>query len=425
MAAIMERVNYQHYLGLRMKKSLFALLLISQGAGAVTLEQAFQKAISNEQIQIVQEQITQAQERINQVEGGLYPDINLSGTITRQEDDPIFERGFGQQTQKNLQVQLVQPLFQGFREFAALRLAKSDSKRNELLMEQAKLNLYQSLADIFYNIKSAENEIALSKELSRLSQERVTFLQQRVKVGRSRRSELISAQAQLASVNASLSELNSGLRQQREAFSLVTTMPANSKLDGDMAVIDLKELDALIAKIDKSPWIEVREREVEIADETVNMAKAGHWPSIDLRANYYLERGGSLQGVNWDVGLALTMPIFSGGSDQATIREALAQKRESILRQSYEKRRLESDIRATFASLQESVRQLKGLEESVTLNRRNYEELNREYGLGLVTNLDVINALNQYVQSRRDLNRIEVSSQKDRVKLKTLTGEIL
>src|SRR5690606_23608278 len=129
----------------------------------------------------------------------LYPEINLTGAITRQEDDEVFRRGFGQQTQKSLQLQLEQPLFQGFKEFAALRMAKAQNAIGQTQLELAKLNLYQALADIFYNILSIETEIELTKELAKISQDRIGYLEKRVKVGRSRKSELISARAQYVS----------------------------------------------------------------------------------------------------------------------------------------------------------------------------------------------------------------------------------
>lgn len=403
---------------------LFALFTCATAHG-VTLEEAFQSALKNEEVRAVEAQIIQSEERINQVKGGLFPDVSLTGAITRQEDDEVFRRGFGQRTQKSLQLQLVQPLFQGFKEFAALRLAKADSARSRLLLEQAKLNLYQSLAELFYGIISTEVEIKLTQELAKLSKERVGYLERRVKVGRSRKSELISAQAQLVSVSASIAELQSSLTRQREAFGLVTGLEIATKLEDGFAPKKPRQLDSYLSKLDGSPWLQARDYELESATEAVSVAKANHWPSLELRGNYYFERGGSLQGVNWDVGVALTMPIYSGGSDSAAINEAVAKKYEVSLRRDYEKRRLYSDVRATHTALEQGLSQLNGFEEAVKLNRRNYDELNREYGLGLVTNLDVINALNQYVQSQRDLNRVRVGNYKDSAKLKALTGEVL
>lgn len=408
-----------------MKFSLLFLLILSSPAFAVSLEEAFQKALTNEEVKAVEAQIIQSQERINQVKGGLYPDINLSGAITRQEDDEVFRRGFGQRTQKSLQLQLEQPLFQGFKEFAALRLARADGARSQELLEQARLNLYLSLADVFYDILSSEVELKLTTEVADLSKERVSFLQKRVKVGRSRKSELISAEAQYVGVKASIEELQSNIIRRREAFSLVTGLPTNTALDDSVMRIKPKALDTLLNKIDETPWMQARQYELESAQEQISIAKARHWPSLDLRGNYYFERGGSLQGVNWDIGVALTMPLFSGGSDQAVVREALAKRHEVSLRKDYERKRLYSDVRATHASLEQGMSQLKSFEKAVNLNRRNYEELNREYGLGLVTNLDVINALNQYVQSQRDLNRIRQNNYKNVARLKTLTGEVL
>ena len=50
------------------------------------------------------------------------------------------------------------------------------------------------------------------------------------------------------------------------------------------------------------------------AQENVSVQRGAHYPSIDGTANYYFVRPpGILQNVHWDVGVALTVPIFSGG----------------------------------------------------------------------------------------------------------------
>ncbi len=92
------------------------------------------------------------------------------------------------------------------------------------------------------------------------------------------------------------------------------------------------------------------------------MARGAHLPSLDLNANRYLERSGSLENVDWDVQLALTIPLYAGGSVQSRVREAQSQSTQAELGVSQAQRQAEQEIRSFHQTVVLDRSQLDALE---------------------------------------------------------------
>jgi outer membrane protein len=127
--------------------------------------------------------------------------------------------------------------------------------------------------------------------------------------------------------------------------------------------------------------------------------------------------------VNWDVQLALTVPIFQGGVIQSQVRQAESVVRQYRLLLSQSRRSAEQEIRTFFDLLNADRKQVEKLSELVEISKKNYETQIAYYRNGLVTNLDVLQAMTTYQDAQRQLARQRFSFQLDSVKLQAATGE--
>jgi outer membrane protein len=138
---------------------------------------------------------------------------------------------------------------------------------------------------------------------------------------------------------------------------------------------------------------------------------------VDLTGNYYLKRSGSLEDVNWDVGIALTVPLYTGGATQSQVREAASQRTQAELSVSQARRLAEQEVRASYRSVVYDRSQIDALTTATELARKNYDAQTRDYRLGLVTNLDVLQALTAFQQNQRALDRARYTIKLDYVRL--------
>lgn len=391
---------------------------------AVTLDEAFRAAIKHESVQIERSRFEQVESQIDQARSSIFPEINARGSYLIQQDSPVFSSPVIDKNRKSLSLELIQPLFQGFQEFAAIRLAQGEKLAQMARLERSKVELFSNLYQVFFSIKKIEKEIDHIEELYQLSTERVNFIDQRVRIGRSRQSELISAKAQMMTVSSQLEGAKSRLIDQRERFYTLTGLSSESEITLENFKDELGPLEFYLNKSQSSAWVKPEKFLFDASEERVQIARADYYPSFDLRANYYPYREGSLEDVRWDVTFNMTIPLYSGGLRSARVRQAVHEKKESELRYRLQKKDARENVRTAYLRLENGRSQLDHFRQAVRLNRENYELQRREYGLGLVSNLDVLQALNQYIQSRRDLSDLELENSQYYYQLMALTGDI-
>jgi outer membrane protein len=77
----------------------------------------------------------------------------------------------------------------------------------------------------------------------------------------------------------------------------------------------------------------------------------------------------------------------------------------------------EQEVRASYRSVEYDRSQIDALTAATEAALKNYEAQVRDYRLGLVTNLDVLQALTALQQNRRALDRVRFASKLDYVRL--------
>ena len=122
---------------------------------------------------------------------------------------------------------------------------------------------------------------------------------------------------------------------------------------------------------------------------------------------------GSLENVDWDVQLALTIPLYAGGSLQSRVREAVSQSTQAELGASQARRQAEQEIRSVYQSVTFDRSRLEALEKATEAARKNYEVQRHDYRLGLVTNLDVLQAMTVFQENQRALDRARYTAKLD------------
>lgn len=381
----------------------------AQSVGGFTLDDFFAAALKRSEVVASQvELIRQAEENYRQARAGLLPTLNGVAAYTRQDSvsgAPSNSALADRQSQVKLTVS--QPLFRGFREFAGLRQTQALIGAQSQDYLNAQLQLFRDVSQNFYTILSTEQDLRNLDEEIVQNEKRVVELNGRVRIGRSRPSEVLTVQSTISTLRAQVEQLQSQLRAAREAFAFLSGLDAATPLaDVEPLPGAIEPLSDYLGRIDERPDIRASEQRFTAADENVAIARGARLPSVDLSGNYYLDRSGGVLGdVTWDFQLALTMPIYAGGAIESQIRTAVSQRTQAELTTSQLRRQAEQEIRSAYESVVYDRRQLDALTTATETARKNYEAQQRDYRLGLVTNLEVLQALTAYQENLRALDR--------------------
>lgn len=386
---------------------LGATPMSSRAAEPLTLDQYYAAALNRSEVVANQvELIRQAEERYIQARASMLPSLDGVAGYLRQERVPSSSSGALSPTQSSARLTVTQPIFRGFREFAALRQTEALIGAQNQDYLSARVQLFKDVTQNFYDVLSLEQELKNVDEQISVNLKRESELRGRVRIGRSRITEVLAVQTSISTLRAEAELLRGRLRASREAFAFLSGLGADTPLRDTESVPDtIEPLGEYLAQLERRPDLRASQRRLAAADENIAVAKGERLPTVDLTGNYYLDRSGTLEDVNWDVQLALTMPLYRGGALQSRVREAASQRNQAELSLSQVNRVAGQEIRTAHENVTFNRLQLEAIERATEAAQRNYDAQSRDYRLGLVTNLDVLQALTVFYDNQRALDR--------------------
>ena len=376
----------------------------------------------SEQIATHSELIHQAEERYQQATAAIYPTLSGFASYTWQ-DSGARDLSTSPTHQPLARITATQPLFRGFREFAAMRQTQAllDAQGGDF--QQARAQLMKDVAQNFYDILTLEQDVLNLGEQIHQYQQRIKELQDRVRIGRSRSSEVLTIDSVISTLRAQVEQRKAELGAAREVFAFLSGLPAATRLhEPPSSEADLGTLDEQLARLSLRPDVKAVQQRQIAARENVAVARGARLPSLDLNANRYLERRGSLENVDWDVQLVLTVPLYDGGILQSRVREAISQNSQAELSISQVRRQAEQEIRTLYQNTVFDRAQLLALEKATAAAQKNHAAQQRDYRLGLVTNLEVLQAQTSFQENQRALDRARYSAKLNILRLQIATA---
>jgi len=334
----------------------------------------------------------------DKVFSNILPTLELNSNFTKQ---PSTNNSFVGTEQRQTFLSLRQPLFRGFSEFNALEYSQKLSETKKLAKEVVKRELQLQIADVFMQAYGLQKEISLFKELVRTNNDNFELVKQRQKIGKSKKSDLLRSQASLLQVKAQLTQLNEQFQIRLVDLERLTNKKVK-KLTFQK-INPIRKFD-----LNEHPSVKAAKLLYEASDELIASSKGNHYPQIDFNANYYIEQEGVFNQRDWDMAVNLTFPLYEGGRTSSEVREQeLIKKRNAI---SYERVKRDLDTLLQKLSIQSRLlnRQLSAYELSVKASNSSYKEIMKDYKLRLTTNLDLNDALQIYLQEKRNLIQLDV-----------------
>jgi outer membrane protein len=394
----------------------------------LTLDDYYMAALARSESTAIQlEQVHQAEENYEQASSAFFPTINGVASITRIDPlPPGSPQTPANLSQQNLaRITLSQPLFRGMREFAVLRQTRNLLTAQKQDYRYAEVLLYRDVLQNFYTILTLEADIANYNKEININRKRESDIRERVRIGRSRTSELLNLQSTISTLLATVEQLRGQLLVAREALFFLSGLDAKTPLlDNTSAPDKLDPLQIYLDGMQNRPDIHASQQRLFAATEAMAVARGEHLPTVDLNGNYYLERPGYLKDSRWDLQLILTVPLYAGGSTQSKVRQANSQLHQAELSQTLRLRQAEQEIRANYQSVNLAQSQLQALQNATAAAEKSYAAQQREYHLGLVSNLEVIQALTTFQQNQRALVRASINVKNAYLQLLTSAAQL-
>lgn len=397
---------------------------LSVASAPITLWEAYQSALKkSEAVAISQSQQRLSEARLDQATSGFKPSLTASMNY-QQQNVPL--PSVGQKDQATAKLTLTQSLYAGGKDQANVSAVRRDLEAQKWNGDLAQNSLYASIAKNFYSLLSAQIEVRNIELSILLNQKRIQELQQRKKIGKSRNIEVLATQAQIAVLQAQLITAQGQLENAKNLFINNTDLPLDRELKEEpVPSLPLRDLSFYLKSVEERPNIQAQRLLVESSSLTLDSVRAGHKPSLDFTGNAYPYRYRLISGApDWDATLTLTIPLYAGGLVEGRVRESLEKKTQAELTLAQYRREAQLDIQTAYESLVSSLNQVNTLQSALAITEQNVREQEKDFRFSLSTNLDVLQALNTFHETKQSLDRAHYGALLNYARLKVATNKI-
>ncbi len=336
-------------------------------------------------------------------------------------DETLFQAG----------VKLHYTLFDGGTRGARVRSARARADAAGAALDEAAQGLVARVVRTYVSVLSARQVLdAHDRRLTALASE-LERVRQRREVGRAADVEVLRIEAAAASARADRVQAAVGLNMaELELARLVGAHPEETRAERLMRVTAadtvLPTREALIARArDVSPALARARREQTAAQATRAVATSARWPTLEL-VGAYVDRGGldTEHALEWNVGVQLSYPIFTGGAIRKAIARADAEGHAAAARVRGVEQQLGREVDRATSAIEEARARVTALETAVSRFAEvvRIEVLRLDAGTG--TQTDYLDAEADLLAAQAALAEARHGAIAARVELARVTGTL-
>jgi len=349
---------------------------------------------------------------------------NLLGQATTTNDKYLSD---------NRTLQLRQPLF-NMQRWLQFEQAKSLVNEAEATLDREYQNLVVRVAGAYFETLMADEQLDLVLAQKATYTALVDAAKKSLTAGSGTRTDIDDAQSRLDMAMAQELEARQNQDLTRRQLQLLVNQPVMAVAKLNVPALKLNSpqpasLDDWTVKAEQnSPEIKALQARLEAARQEVKKAQAGHFPTLDAVAQWSNSGSENITRINSryenkSIGLQLNVPIFSGGYVNSTIRQAVAEQTRAEESLEALRRDLGVRVHREYRGVSEGVMRVRALEQAVRSAEQMMKSTQMSLKAGSRTQLDVLNAQQQYTLAMRDLAQARYVYLMSKVRLASLVGD--
>ena len=426
---------------------LATILGASGWAQAADLLETYHAAQANDPVFAAARAAQQAgQEKLSQGRSLLLPSINFNANTTYNdlttrytpELPPMLTNTTIGYNSNGYGLTLVQPLFR-VQNWLAYSESELQAAQAALQFKIAEQDLIVRVAQAYFDVLIAQDTVTLVEAQKSAISEQLEQAKRNFEVGSATITDTLEAQARYDLTGAQEIAAKNDLEIKRSTLQQLTNaMPGDLSHLGKLFKLESPQP----AEIDK--WLEasqqtnlqlaISQANDQIAEKEVERNRGGHYPTLDLVANYTQANtngssfGGSLglasDNTTKSVGVQLNFPLYEGGVVSSKLREAVANRERAKQDLENARRNVEHLTRQAYLGVVSGISQVQALQQALTSSQSALDASKLGQEVGVRTNLDVLNAQQQLYSTRRDLYQAQYNYLLSELRLKQAVGSL-
>ncbi|WP_137819715.1 TolC family outer membrane protein [Pseudomonas sp. 2FG] len=373
-------------------------------------------------------------------QAGLLPQINASAYdhhVNGTQEEP---NALGRTVENDLHyeskggtVQLRQALFNK-QKMAEYRQGKQQADYSVAVFDAKTQDAAVRLAGRYFDVLLAHKTIELAKAKLKAFEQQVASAQRRFDLGDGTITDVDEATARRDLALAELIEAQDSLlvarRLLQEYLGEVPEQLATLREGFPTPPLEPGSLpDWIIKAQSDNPVLQARRYSVNAAEEEVNKAKAGHWPTLDFVLGYTSGESESVSTLNQrnrygSVGVEMNIPLFSGGYVSARARQTVASRDQAEEELNAAREEIISGTTREFRGVQSGEARVRALEKAVSSSEKSLDSSKKGFLAGSSTNVDILNAEELVFTARRNLFEAKLKYLLSKLRLASAIGAL-
>ncbi|OHV10605.1 TolC family outer membrane protein [Kushneria phosphatilytica] len=348
--------------------------------------------------------------------GDLLPQVTASGSMTRYNIDSqqsssatsgLGNGGTGlggndnHYSSRSVQVEATQALFDATNWYQ-LEAAKRETAQEALSLAGDRQQLLYNVAEAYFNVLRAKEQLDTLRAEERAVASELRQARQQFDVGTVAATDVYEAQATYDQTRSERIAQESTLQVNFERLEQLTGQQYAS-IDGLADNLPIKNPEPA----SRDAWVDMASTQnldlkaaragIEVARSNLDTSRAGHLPTLSAFANYQWGDSTNDQLDNDDdrqtqVGIQASVPIYSGGSTSAQVRQSTYSLEQSQYQAESSLRSAVQNVRSYFASVVNDVLTVQARQRSIQSNRASLEATRSGYEVGTRNIVDVLDA---------------------------------
>ncbi len=379
-----------------------------------------------------------ASEKLPQARAGLLPVLNLNANTSGQKGKSSFN--YEAYTNRNLHswgvnLQATQPIFR-VQNWAAYKQAGAQIRQAEADFLKARQELILRVAQAYFDVLIAKDGIEVYEAQIKAVEYQLEAAKKNYQAGITTITDIHEAKSRLDLASANLIASQTDFENKKAAleqivgYQIESITPLKNEINIQQPLpANVKEwMNSASAN---SPSVMFYKASLDAASYEVTKNRAGHLPTLDLTASYGENYASGSMASPTDlksryragqVGLQLSLPIFTGGLTYSKIEEAQIGRKKAQLELESAKRNAASNAKQAFYGMKNGIAQIYALSSAVANSKSSVESNKIGYKIGVRINIDVLNAEQQLANTKRELTKAKYETLLYGLKLKASNG---
>lgn len=330
-------------------------------------------------------------------------------------------------------------VWNGGQRLNTIKQQKLNKETAELTVNEQENTLQEEITKLYVQILYADESVRINEGTLELSKAQYERGKELLAAGDISKSELAQLESQVSNDNYQLVTAQTSLENYKLQLKQLL------ELDGDreftLAIPELDEtnvLSPLPAKADiyntalaLRPEIQSSRLNIQSADLSISMAKAGYLPNVSLTAGIGTNHttGSDFtfseqvkRGWNNSIGLSVSLPIFSNRETKSAVEKAKIQRESRQLDLINAQKELYRTIETMWLDASSAQQQFVAADAKLKSSQSSYELVNEQFKLGMKNTVELLTEKNNLMSAQQERVQAKYMAILNRVLLEFYAG---